>query len=147
MKPRKISLFLIPILCLVVYFIMTTESNDEDRYEETYFKNLNLHLIGIIKDVKITNTNDCGILYIKILNSNINHYDPRKKEKYYYCVIKDYKAEILQDDIREFRKNDSVIIDSHTRTLINYRQGVFNFKDNLNILFNAQSFIEKYHKM
>jgi len=145
MKPRKISLFLIPILCLVVYFIMTTESNDEDRYEETYFKNLNLHLIGIIKDVKITNTNDCGILYIKILNSNINHYDPRKKEK--YCVIKDYKAEILQDDIREFRKNDSVIIDSHTRTLINYRQGVFNFKDNLNILFNAQSFIEKYHKM
>ena len=147
MKPRKISLFLIPILCLVVYFIMTTESNDEDRYEETYFKNLNLHLIGIIKDVKITNTNDCGILYIKILNSNINHYDHRKKEKYYYCVIKDYKAEILQDDIREFRKNDSVIIDSHTRTLINYRQGVFNFKDNLNILFNAQSFIEKYHKM
>lgn len=146
MKP-KIALLIIPVLVGILYVIVRTENDDQQAYEQRYFERLHLMLTGVIHDVKVTNTNDCGILYIDVLNTNISAYDPRDSAHNYYCVIKDKKAEILQDGIRQFQAGDSISLNTDTRMLRDYRNGKLNFEDPLNLLFHAQPFIVKFHRL
>ncbi|SCC63844.1 hypothetical protein GA0116948_12512 [Chitinophaga costaii] len=56
---------------------------------------LDLELTGIVENVDNgDNFHGYGIIRLKIINSNIQAYDPRGKLQYYFCIIKDGIAEV-----------------------------------------------------
>src|SRR5690606_34158175 len=56
-----------------------------------------------------------GIIRVKILSSNVNHYDPRNKQINYYCIIKNKKAEIYCTSASYLNIGDTVNINSNNR--------------------------------
>ncbi len=61
------------------------------------------------------------MLYINIVKSNIHSYDIRNSGKYYYCVIKDNKAEVIEGGLSSIEIGDSIIIDSYSKSFSVYR--------------------------
>ena len=69
----------------------------ENKKDKKYFSDLNLKLIGVVEAVDLSYTpNGFGVVKVNIIESNKEYYDPRKDLEYYYCIIKDRKAEFYQ---------------------------------------------------
>jgi len=105
-----------------IYFFGIRPDIQEKEYSDIYFQNLNLRLSGIVEEKQIV-TNDAGMIYINVLKSNIHSYDIRNSGKYYYCVIKDNKAEIIEGGLSSIEIGDSIIIDSYSKSFSVYRNG------------------------
>ena len=67
----------------------------EKEIDKIGLEDLNLKLTGVVVSVDYgDNFHSYGIIRLKVINSNIQEYDPRGKLQYYFCVIKNGMAEI-----------------------------------------------------
>jgi hypothetical protein len=106
------------IIIAVLHHSTDTLKSDSD----VYFKNLGLILTGIVTDKQVV-SGSRGMLYMDVRSTTIPDYDIRLSDKYYYCVIHHNKAEIVEGGLTEIQIGDSIVINSNTRSIIDYRNG------------------------
>lgn len=112
------------LLLLFLYIGHTYENN----IQKTALKGLDLQLSGVIDSVsKFNGYNGFGIIDLRILSSNMKYYDPRNEKKNYYCIIKNFRAEIYDGHADEMYTGDTIHIDTGKK-LISWRKGKENFQ-------------------
>ena len=110
-RSRFLVLGLILVTVSFIYYI-TKDASDNKKY----FNDLNLNLKGEVLATDVQNGfNGFGIVRVKIVESNINFYDPRGKSRNYYCIIKNGFAEIYQHGISECEIGDTITVDTKKR--------------------------------
>ena len=127
-KNTKVTIFisLLFLIFLICVWKLWFGSNDEQ------LKGIeNLRLKGIVYCVMPSINNGryhgTGIIRLKILNSNIHSYDPRGRQKVYYCIIKEGKAEIYTGLFAvvgyQPTIGDTILLNIKKRNLLVIKQG------------------------
>lgn len=88
------------------------------RDSEKEFNKLNFHLIGEVKSVDNPEYfNGFGVLNIEVHQTTLEYYDRRNLDSFYYCVIRNNRAQIYQFASRDFKIGDLVELDLSDREL------------------------------
>jgi hypothetical protein len=97
----------------IIFFHLDTKRKNE--IDKVGLEDLNLQLIGVIESVdKGNNYHGYGIIRLKIISSNIQEYDPRGKQEFYFCIIKNGVAEIYDHTSVIFKK-DTLVYDTKAK--------------------------------
>lgn len=107
MKNIKVLLIIIGLILFIVNFLIIFPPSDYFRNDglmivkRNDFRGIqNLELKGVIfsvnNDKEITGDHGRRIIRLKIIETNMDEYDPRNKQANYYCIIKNGKAEIYE---------------------------------------------------
>ncbi len=111
---KKVSIIIIAIL-LFSWFIYS-ENKRKREVDKVGLEDLNLQLVGVVDSVDNgDNFHGYGIIRLKIISSNIQEYDPRSKQEFYFCIIKNGMAEIYEHTF--VSKVDTVTIDTKKKTM------------------------------
>lgn len=111
---RIFIMIIIFILGAVIF--LYTENKKQEEFDKVCLDELNLRMIGVVDTFDNgRNYHGYGILRLKIIESNIQDYDPRGKMKFYFCVIKNGIAEIYTHTF--ITKVDTVIINTKDRII------------------------------
>ena len=101
---------------------MYKEKNDDANY----FDRLDLQLTGVIDYLGApTSANNFGVIGLTVLSTNKSHLDERKNRRYYYCLIKNGRAELYQYGVNRCQIGDTI--------LLNTKNGLFVTKRGLEI--------------
>jgi len=110
---KKLLLIISFVVALIFFFSLRAKK--QNTVDKVCLEDLDLHLMGIIESVdKGDNFHGYGIIRLKIISSNIQEYDPRSKQDFYFCIIKKGIAEIYDHTPLEF-KRDTVIYDTKAK--------------------------------
>ena len=99
-------------------FISYISTKGKNEVHTAAFAGLKLHLVGTIYDVDPVDHgyyHGFGIIRVRILSSNIQSYDV-SQNKYFYCTIKDGKAEIYDHASRDMI-GDTLTIDTERQSI------------------------------
>ena len=122
------------------------KSRRERRISDEYFKKLNLNLSGIVTNVN-TVVSGHGIIYVDIRQSSLKEYNGRL-EDYYYCIIRDGKAEILEGT-DQIGIGDSIVVDTNNNKFQSFKKGNLVVNRHLQLTqFNpVGNEVKKYHRL
>ena len=144
---KQVFFLLFGIISISIFFFLTNKRKDAN--ERDFLTKLDLHLLGIVEDVdKVEGYNGTGVIRIKIINSNINDYDPRTINPFYYCIIKNGLAEIYDGNAQECNIGDTIEIDTQKKLLSWKNLGKENQKYTiwLNTRSSFYEYARKYHQ-
>jgi len=144
MKKNIIALFVGIIVLLFVYF----SKEGKSVVNREALEDLNLQLTGVVRRTDDPgNFNGTGIAGLKIISSNIENYDPRGKQEYYYCIIKNGEAEIYDSHVNFMSLGDTVVIDTKNR-VIKYKSNNKEVEGNIfvNTSERFYDYIKKHHQ-
>ena len=127
------------VLIVVIYF----NGYVPKKFNREYFKITKIKIYGYVTDMKfaygdVKLSGNYGMLYVNIIQSNTKNYDLRDSNYYYYCLIKNNKAELIQNSISKFQIGDTVYADLPAREIYIYRN---NYKDSVHL--NITTFLWK----
>jgi len=118
---KKISIILLAILFF--WFVIHNDTKNENKINKAGLEDLDLQLVGVVDTViKGSNYHDFGIIRLNIISSNIQEYDPRTNQKYYFCIIKNGIAEMYDHTLNEL-KGDTLMYQSKLRLRSYLRNG------------------------
>lgn len=84
-----------------------------DKINRRLLEDLDLKLRGRVSNVdNVQGFNGTGIIDVVITHSNIEYYDPRGKEQYYYCIIKNGIAEFYDGNASQCSPGDIIEVDT-----------------------------------
>ena len=90
---RVIVLILVFIIGGIIF--ISLENKRQNKIDRVCLEDLNLQLVGVVDTLEEgRNYHGYGIIRVKIINSNIQEYDPRSQQEFYFCIIKNGIAEI-----------------------------------------------------
>jgi len=92
---RKVIAIIVGILFICFCFYLDNKQDNE--INKVALEDLNLHLVGVVDNVDYVSNgyyHGCGIIRVRIISSNIKEYTPPPDQKFYFCIIKNGKAEI-----------------------------------------------------
>jgi len=90
---RVIVLILVFIIGGIIF--ISLENKRQNKIDRVCLEDLNLQLVGVVDTIEEgRNYHGYGIIRVKIINSNIQEYDPRSQQEFYFCIIKNGIAEI-----------------------------------------------------
>ncbi len=97
------------------------DSNKRKAVAKAGLLDLNLQLTGVVDKVIEggSSYHGYGIIRLKIIHSSVDYYDPRSKLDFYYCMIKNGRAEIYDHTVGP--KVDTVYIDTR-REIMSYME-------------------------
>ncbi len=111
---RKVPIIIIAILLFSWFFY--SQNKRQNEIDKVGLQDLNLQLTGVVENVDNgANYHGYGIIRLRIINSNIQEYDPRTKQEFYFCVIKNGMAEIYEHTF--VSKVDTVTIDTKKKLM------------------------------
>lgn len=120
---KHIIIFIVSIIFSIVLLSCKFSRNDKLQVvDRDDFKGIEtLYLIGTVDSIqqvmnKLEGYHGRGIIRLNIIKSNIDKYDPRKKQANYYCIIKNNEAEIYEHP-GGLKKGDTVILDVNNRKI------------------------------
>jgi len=129
---------------LFIYYSM----QDKKNVNKEALEDLNLQLIGIVYKIDDPgNFNGTGIANLKIISSSIKNYDPRGKQDYYYCLIKNGQAEIYSPHVKDLTFGDTVFIDTKSK-IIRYKYNGSLVKGNIFVNTSSRfyDYIKRHHQ-
>ncbi len=113
----QITLFILTVIVVISIIQLGNSSSNEEKAD--YLKSLQFEFSGIVTEKKEVYS-ATGLVYVDIIHSTIPEYVQRSKNGYYYCIIKDNKAEIIETmDVAEV--GDSIVVDGFKRIVTVYR--------------------------
>jgi len=113
------------LACLIFVSIGLFYFNwNRNRLNRLAFENLNLQIIGVVYKIdKVKGYNGFGVANLKVLKSNVKMYDPRSKNEYYYCMLKNDRAEIYDIHVRAMSLGDTIKIDTKNKVIFYVNEG------------------------
>lgn len=133
------------IFILIVGVYSTVSQNNKDK---KYFNDLNLKLTGIVESVDLSYIpNGFGVVKVGIIESNIDFYDPRNDLDYYYCIVKNKKAEFYQHGLYNCAIGDTIEVDTRKRSFL-IRNGQKIDREDISLLkYNKfYEYVQKKHQ-
>lgn len=110
---RVILLIAIFVIGAIVFFSLENKSQRE--VNKVGLEDLNLQLVGVVNSIDPgRNYHGYGIIRLKIINSNIQEYDPRSQQEFYFCIIKNGIAE-MYDHVSGTSKGDTLVYDTKVK--------------------------------
>jgi hypothetical protein len=126
----------------IVFLYLGTKSQNE--IDKIGLEDLKLRLIGVVDTVdKGRNYHGYGIIRLKILSSNLKEYDPRSKQEFYFCIIKNNLAEVYDHTSATF-EGDTLVYDTKSKLGAYLRNGKKEQEGTISI--NADKDYYKYIK-
>lgn len=120
----KSVLIMVIIFTIGAVIFLYTENKKKEQIDKVGLDDLNLQLVGIVDSIDNgKNYHGYGIVRLKIIESNVQDYDPRSSQKFYFCVIKNGIAEIYTHTFID--KIDTVKINTKDRTIATKKNGRF----------------------
>ena len=117
---RKLPLILIAIVLFSWFFY--SQNKRQEEIDKIGLEDLNLQLIGVVDSVDNgDNYHGYGIIRLRVISSNIQEYHPRWKQEFYFCIIKNGKAEIYEHTF--VSKVDTVTIDTKKKLMSYIKNG------------------------
>lgn len=123
MKDNKFWTVLILVIGFTFIFLAISDRNKKEKANEEYFNNWNIQFSGTVTEKKEV-FSDGGILCLDINSTNIDFYDKRNSVKYYYCVIKNGKAELVEGGFNEINIGDSIVVDGKMEKIFHFRNSI-----------------------
>lgn len=105
-----------------IYFVVIRPVLNEGRRVDAYLKTLDLRFAGKVTNIKTSTEHDFGLINIDLSSSNKEFVYPRDSIKFFFCLIKDRKAQIVQM-IGTLEIGDSIVIDTNKDSEDVYRNG------------------------
>lgn len=126
------------------------EDYRDEQYEDRYFTALDLQLTGVARYVVERNgSNGFGIVGVEVLSTNNPYIDQRDSLKYYYCLVKNGRAELYQRSAHLIRTGDTLTINAPHRLLsIRHADGTGPDTTGLDLYDNEffWRFVRKYYQ-
>lgn len=117
MSTRTIVIAFISIVIVVISGVLYHNSLN-DLEKEAYLKALSFKFSGVITGKKELYSST-GLIYVDMKASTVSHYTQRSQNGYYYCILKDDKAEIIETmDLAEI--GDSIVVDGFNHLVTIY---------------------------
>jgi len=118
---KKIILLII-LLCLTyVGCVKKIQSKNKTEKGWRDFSDLDIKLKGVVyyvnKNINKGFFHGRGIIRIKIIETNTEYYDPRKKQLNYFCIIKNNKAELYDTNVNETEIGDTIVLNTTTQNI------------------------------
>lgn len=90
-----------------------------------------------------------GLLFLDIISSSNDDYDPREESDYYYCVLKGEKAEVLEHRMNLMAIGDTLEVDGLKKTVRLWREGKLVSKWELYITTFKPYYdkVKRFHKL
>jgi len=118
---KSVTLIIVFVLGGLVFLNLNITKQKE--IDKVCLEDLNLQLVGLIDTIdEGNNYHGYGIIRLKIISSNIKDYDPRSKQEYYFCIIKNGMAEIY-DHTPTKLKQDTLIYNTKLKLRAYLRNG------------------------
>lgn len=121
-KKEIIGNLIVVVMGILFIIIMKSKFDKDVRLGKVYMDTFKYKFSGIVED-KILISGDDGILYLTNVQGMKENYDPRDSIKYYCCIIKNGKAELIVAGISYFEIGDSVFVNGKENELYQYRKG------------------------
>ena len=113
---KSVTLIIVFVLGGLVFLNLNITKQKE--IDKVCLEDLNLQLVGLIDTIdEGNNYHGYGIIRLKIISSNIKDYDPRSKQEYYFCIIKNGMAEIY-DHTPTKLKQDTLIYNTKLKLTV-----------------------------
>ena len=94
----------------IVFLYLRTESQHE--INKIGLEDLQLKLVGVVSNVdRGRNYHGYGIIHLNVISSNLKNYDPRSKQEFYFCIIKDSLAEVYDHTSATF-EGDTLVYET-----------------------------------
>ncbi len=118
---KSVILILVFVIGGLIFFSLNIKKQNE--IDKVCLEDLDLQLIGVIDTVyEGNNYHGYGIIRLKIISSNIKEYDPRSKQEFYFCIIKNGMAE-MYDHTPTNLKQDTLIYNTKLKLSAFLRNG------------------------
>lgn len=120
------------LLGAITFYI---DSLDKNKVHKTAFEDLKLHLTGVVYDIDPVENgyyHGFGIIRVKIICSDIKEYDQSQSKNYFYCTIKDGRAEIY-DHPGQIFIGDTLSINTQKGIMSVTRKGIVVAKGDISI--------------
>jgi len=118
---KSVTLIIVFVLGGLVFLNLNITKQKE--IDKVCLEDLNLQLVGLIDTIyEGNNYHGYEIIRLKIISSNIKDYDPRSKQEYYFCIIKNGMAEIY-DHTPTKLKQDTLIYNTKLKLRAYLRNG------------------------
>jgi hypothetical protein len=145
---KRVPIFLIGIFVISIFFYYNT--NRKDEIDKVALEDLNLQLVGVVDSVDKAiegHYHGFGVIRLQIISSNIQEYHPPDDQKFYYCVIKNNKAEIY-GHASSTLKGDTLVIDTKAKLISKLRNGKNEEVGTITINPSKSyyEYIQKYHR-
>lgn len=117
---RKIILIIVFVVGGIIFLKLNFQQ--QKQIDKDFLEDLNLQLIGVVDTVdKGNHYHGYGIIRLKVISSNIQEYDQRLKQEFYFCIIKNEMAEIYEHAF--ISKVDTVRIDTRKKMIYYVEDG------------------------
>lgn len=119
---HRIITIVFPVFLIVLFSCNLFKDNGLKAVDKDDFRGIeNLYLVGVVDSIqqvmnKMEGYHGRSIIRLNIVKSNMDEYDPRKKQANYYCIIKKRKAEIYEHP-GGLTKGDTVVLDIKERKI------------------------------
>jgi hypothetical protein len=145
---KRLPVFLIGILVISMFFYYNT--NRKYQIDKVALEDLNLQMVGVVDSVDKAidgHYHGFGIIWLQIISSNIKEYHPPADQKFYYCIIKNSKAEIY-GHASATSKGDTLVIDTKAKLISTLRNGKKEEEGPITIHASKSyyEYIQKYHQ-
>ncbi len=117
----KIGIIVIAIFLAICITIGNCVSKKEKIISYNYFKGLNLELTGIVYKINKLCCHN-ALIYLTISKTNISDYDPSDSVKYFYCLIKNDKAVLVDGPADYIKMSDSISVSSKNNRISIFRK-------------------------
>ena len=115
----QVALFIITVIVIIIIIQLGNSSSNKEK--EDYLKSLQFEFSGIVTGKKEVYS-ATGLVYVDLIHSTISEYTQRSKNGYYYCIVKDNKAEIIET-MNVAEVGDSIVVDGFKGMVTVYREG------------------------
>ena len=125
MKSKKkeiIGNLVVVVVGLMIIGVMIHKNRRDEQLGKAYMDTFKYKFSGIVED-KVLITGDGGLLYLTNVRGIKENYDPRDSLKYYCCIIKNGKAELIVTGISLYKPGDSIYVNGEENMLYHYRKG------------------------
>lgn len=122
LKEYKIVILIISVFISVFISAIFIIRNTQNNRLKAYLENFNCYFSGVVIDKKVIDP-DWGIVSLELDSSTVEVYDVRDSSPFYYCVIKEEKAEIIEYGLSDLYIGDSIIVDGIKDEITIYRKG------------------------
>ncbi len=138
--------YLVAAVAIVITAFISVQYIHQQKINQ-HLENLNVKFSGVITQNTLM-PNHCRLLSIDISEATPTHYDVRKTEAVYFCVIKGDKAEFVFDIKNQLEVGDSISVIPNPMRLINYNKKTIQTIE-LSPLFGFSLFkdLKEYHEL
>ena len=146
-KQRRNLFFIVVGLVLILSFILVDTIYERENFknEQEFIKDIGINLHGrVIEKTEFDYGHNYGVIRLELFNSNIKNYDERENQEKHIGFIKNDKAELVFNAMKDVKIGDSITISKDEYKI--FRLGNLVYTNSLSLGPNNSFYLEYKRK-